>query len=247
MTHIIQVSWWYENEMIITYLDTLKKHSKFQKCGILKLWKFKICTLENSNFQKCFTTYKWGIMYMMYWTKFYFISVKFNFKKLTNFGMISNYHHFSRWNIKFARIYTFLQIYIYFKLILRIKKVVGENLVIFHNKLQINRSKNHLYENIILGEKDMHSLCKVMFVAPLNVFWPILSLSSLRIMMYKEYQFFTIFIHFKFYFLYKIILHVYLTFFMGSLICEFGQGLIYSKFSHAIVEAPFTLTTPTLH
>jgi hypothetical protein len=32
-------------------LDTLKKHSQFQKCGILKLWKFKVCTLENSKLQ----------------------------------------------------------------------------------------------------------------------------------------------------------------------------------------------------
>jgi len=29
----------------------LKKHSLFQKCGILKLWKFKICTFENSKIQ----------------------------------------------------------------------------------------------------------------------------------------------------------------------------------------------------
>jgi hypothetical protein len=36
-------------------LDTLKKKSQFQKCEILKLWKFKICTHENyvniQNFQ----------------------------------------------------------------------------------------------------------------------------------------------------------------------------------------------------
>ncbi|KAH9562815.1 hypothetical protein CY35_05G092000 [Sphagnum magellanicum] len=36
-------------------------------------------------------------------------------------------------------------------------------------------------------------------------------------------------------------------FFMGSPIWEFGYGLSYSKFSHAIVEAPSTLTAPTLH
>jgi len=32
-------------------LNTLKNHSQFQKCGILKLWKFKICTLENLEFK----------------------------------------------------------------------------------------------------------------------------------------------------------------------------------------------------
>jgi hypothetical protein len=32
-------------------LDTLEKYSQFQKCGILKLWKFKVCTLENLEFQ----------------------------------------------------------------------------------------------------------------------------------------------------------------------------------------------------
>jgi len=32
-------------------LDTLKKHSQFQKCEILKLWKFKVCThLKIHNF-----------------------------------------------------------------------------------------------------------------------------------------------------------------------------------------------------
>jgi hypothetical protein len=32
-------------------LNTLKKNSQFQKCGILKLWKFKVCTFENSKFE----------------------------------------------------------------------------------------------------------------------------------------------------------------------------------------------------
>jgi hypothetical protein len=32
-------------------LDTFKKNSQFQKCEILKLWKFKVCTFENSEFQ----------------------------------------------------------------------------------------------------------------------------------------------------------------------------------------------------
>jgi hypothetical protein len=38
---------WDDNNL----LDTLKKHSQFQKCGILKLWKFKICTFENLKVQ----------------------------------------------------------------------------------------------------------------------------------------------------------------------------------------------------
>jgi hypothetical protein len=43
----LMVKKWDDNNI----LDTLKKHSWFQKCGVLKLWKFKICTLENSEFQ----------------------------------------------------------------------------------------------------------------------------------------------------------------------------------------------------
>jgi hypothetical protein len=38
---------WDDNSL----LDTLEKHSQFQKFAILKLWKFKVCTFENSNFQ----------------------------------------------------------------------------------------------------------------------------------------------------------------------------------------------------
>jgi beta-D-xylosidase 4 len=36
-------------------------------------------------------------------------------------------------------------------------------------------------------------------------------------------------------------------FFTGSPIWEFGDGLSYSQFSHVIVEAPSTITAPTLH
>jgi beta-D-xylosidase 4 len=36
-------------------------------------------------------------------------------------------------------------------------------------------------------------------------------------------------------------------FFTGSPIWEFGYGLSYSQFSHVIVEAPSTITAPTLH
>jgi len=32
-------------------LNKLKKHSQFKKCGILKLWKFKVCTFKNLEFQ----------------------------------------------------------------------------------------------------------------------------------------------------------------------------------------------------
>jgi hypothetical protein len=38
---------WDDNSL----LDTLKKYSQFKKCGILKPWKFKVCTLENSELQ----------------------------------------------------------------------------------------------------------------------------------------------------------------------------------------------------
>jgi hypothetical protein len=40
---------WNDNNL----LDPLEKYSQFQKCGILKLWKFK-----NSKLQECFATYK---------------------------------------------------------------------------------------------------------------------------------------------------------------------------------------------
>jgi hypothetical protein len=35
--------------------------------------------------------------------------------------------------------------------------IIGEILILFHNKLKKNRSKNHSYEKIILGKKDMES------------------------------------------------------------------------------------------
>ncbi len=44
----LMVKKWNDNNL----LDTLKKHSQFQKCGILKFWKFQVCTFENSKFQK---------------------------------------------------------------------------------------------------------------------------------------------------------------------------------------------------
>ncbi len=43
----LMVKKWDNNNL----LDTLKKHSQFQKCGILKLWKFKVRTFENLEFQ----------------------------------------------------------------------------------------------------------------------------------------------------------------------------------------------------
>ncbi len=43
----LMVKKWDDNNL----LDTLKKHSQFQKCGILKFWKFQICTFENLEFQ----------------------------------------------------------------------------------------------------------------------------------------------------------------------------------------------------
>jgi len=46
----LMVKKWDDNNL----LDTLKKHLQFQKCGVLKFWKFRI-----SKLQKCFTTYKW--------------------------------------------------------------------------------------------------------------------------------------------------------------------------------------------
>ncbi len=44
----LMVKKWNDNNL----LDTLKKNSQFQNFGILKLWKWKICTLENLISQK---------------------------------------------------------------------------------------------------------------------------------------------------------------------------------------------------
>jgi len=38
-------------------------------------------------------------------------------KKLAYFGMIQNYDKFSRWNVKFNKIYTFKNFHIYWKMI----------------------------------------------------------------------------------------------------------------------------------
>ncbi len=43
----LMVKKWNDNNL----LDTLKKNSQFQKCGILKFWKFKVCTFEILDFQ----------------------------------------------------------------------------------------------------------------------------------------------------------------------------------------------------
>jgi hypothetical protein len=46
---------WDDNNL----LDTLLKNPQFQKCGILKLQKFKVCTFEKfkvSKLQECLTT-----------------------------------------------------------------------------------------------------------------------------------------------------------------------------------------------
>ncbi len=40
-----------KNEKGNWMLETLKKHSQFKKCENLKLWKFKVCTFENSECQ----------------------------------------------------------------------------------------------------------------------------------------------------------------------------------------------------
>jgi len=81
--HKIELSWWSKKWDHNSLLNTLKKHSQFQKCEILKLWKFKVCTL-NSKFQKlqeCFTTYKWGICTWCIKQSFSLYYIKFNFKK----------------------------------------------------------------------------------------------------------------------------------------------------------------------
>jgi CRISPR/Cas system-associated protein Cas10 (large subunit of type III CRISPR-Cas system) len=51
-----------ENKDLLT---TFKKHSYPKICEILKLYKFKK-NYRILKLQKFFTTYKWGIMYMMF-------------------------------------------------------------------------------------------------------------------------------------------------------------------------------------
>jgi patatin-like phospholipase/acyl hydrolase len=81
-------------------LDTLKKHSQFKKCWILKLWNFKF----SKNIYHMYMGYNVHDVL----NKVVVLNIKLNFKKLTFFGMISNYHHFSRWNIGLQGICTFL-------------------------------------------------------------------------------------------------------------------------------------------
>jgi hypothetical protein len=50
--------------------------------------------------------------------------------------MISNYCHFSKRNINSTKIYTFLHINIYFNMINIYIDLLGQFLIISHNKLQ---------------------------------------------------------------------------------------------------------------
>ncbi len=59
-------------------------------------------------------------------------------------------HKICKESIHFYK-FIFIQKLLEFK-----KKLLGAILIISHNKLQKNHSKNHLYEKVILGEKDMH-------------------------------------------------------------------------------------------
>jgi hypothetical protein len=43
----LMVNKWDDNNL----LYTPKNHSQFKQCEVLKLWKFKVCTLENSKLQ----------------------------------------------------------------------------------------------------------------------------------------------------------------------------------------------------
>jgi len=117
INHIIEISWWSKNMSDNNLLDTLKKHSQFQKCEILKLWKFKVCThLKIHNFTTSKVFYQIWMGYNVHdvlkiYSLYY---IKFTFKILTFFGMISNYHHFSRWNIRFAKnLYIFTNSYLF--------------------------------------------------------------------------------------------------------------------------------------
>ncbi len=60
-------SWWLEIWNYNNVSGTLKKQSIFLKCGILKLWGFKVCTFKNLEFQNLKNVLphiKWGKMYM---------------------------------------------------------------------------------------------------------------------------------------------------------------------------------------
>jgi hypothetical protein len=64
-THIIIKIWWEKNKENKDLLTTFKNHSYPKICEILKLQKFKELS-KILKLQKSFTTYKWGIMYMMF-------------------------------------------------------------------------------------------------------------------------------------------------------------------------------------
>jgi len=78
---------WDDNNLF----DTLKKHLQFQKCGILNLWKFKVCTFEHLEFQnfKAVLPHINGVKRTWCIKKgCNLYDIKFNFKKLTFFDMI---------------------------------------------------------------------------------------------------------------------------------------------------------------
>jgi hypothetical protein len=52
---------------------------------ILKIQSMYTSKFRTSKFQECFTTYEWGIMYMMYQTKLYFILPSIQLLKINIF------------------------------------------------------------------------------------------------------------------------------------------------------------------
>ncbi len=106
--------------MIVKFLDdnnplaTFKKQSQLKRYRIWNFYKFKVF-FKIFNFQKSFTTWKWGVC--AHWHTKQNCNLWYKKKKkgveLTYFGMIQNYDKFSKWDIEFGKIYTLWKIHIY--------------------------------------------------------------------------------------------------------------------------------------
>ncbi len=123
---------------------------KTLKIQSMYIWKCKISKFQ----QKCFTTYKWVWCTWCIKNNCRLYYIKFNFKILTFFGRISNYHHFSRWNIEFARIlYICTNSYLVKNDWIFFGWLIGEIIIIFHKKLQKNHSKFIRMKKLFWGKK----------------------------------------------------------------------------------------------
>jgi len=146
----------------INLLTIFKKHSYLKICEIQKLNKFKR-TFQNWSkilkLQKSFTTYKWGIMYMIFF-KNYNLLYKKTLKKIKInywlwFEIVIIFKDETR---NLQRIDTFSKLHIYSK-VKKYKKIEyhppKQLYAFFITICKNNNSKIHLYEKFVFGQKDM--------------------------------------------------------------------------------------------